>query len=125
MDLRLTANPCSPLSLAKGDSFRKAPSSVDPIIWNLGQVLQEFIQEVILNFLTFHDFIIDSSSLDVEYQSSVWTRLRVTSIRVSLDFFGHNIVMSIHQPFTHPPPSPTREHAAADNLQTVIPGIHG
>ena len=25
----------------------------------------------------------------------------------------------------HTPPSPTRGHAAADNLQTVMPGIHG
>ena len=25
----------------------------------------------------------------------------------------------------HPPPSPTRGHAAWDNLQTVMPGIHG
>ena len=51
-DLRLPANPCSPLSIAKGESFRKAPSSVDPIIRNLGQVLKE----VTLDFLAFIAF---------------------------------------------------------------------
>ena len=35
-DLRLPVNPCSSLSIVKGDSFRKAPSSVDPITRNLG-----------------------------------------------------------------------------------------
>ena len=47
-------------------------------------------------------------------------------IRVAFILFcTHNGVIEIHQPCPHPPPSPTRGHAAADNLQSVMPGIHG
>ena len=33
--------------------------------------------------------------------------------------------MKVHQPCPHPPPSPTRGHAAAANHQTAMSGIHG
>ena len=33
--------------------------------------------------------------------------------------------MSIRQLCPHPPRSPTNGHAATDNHQTVMPGIHG
>ena len=78
-DLRLPVNPCSPLSIAKGDRFCKAPSMVEPIIRNHGQVLTE----VILDFFTFCGCIIYSSSNAVESETLVWVPL----IGFSLDLF--------------------------------------
>ena len=39
--------------------------------------------------------------------------------------YTHILVFKVHQPCPHPPSSPIRGHAAADNHQTVMPGIHG
>ena len=41
---------------------------------------------------------------------------------INVCFFRHIVFMSIRQPC---PRSPTRGHAAADNHQTVMPGVHG
>ena len=45
-DLRLPTNPYSPLSVAKGDSLCKVPSSVDLITRNRGQVLTDVILDL-------------------------------------------------------------------------------
>ena len=87
--------------------------------------LDQFCEEITLDFFTeFEDFL-DSSPEGEQSETSVWTLLRVPSELLLYIYFGtHNGVIDIHQPCPHPPPSPKRGHAAADNLQTVMPGIH-
>ena len=106
--------------MANGDNLVKAPSSMELMTRNLDQ----FLEEITLDFFTEFEHFLDSSSEDEKSETLVWTL--DGPIRVAFILFcTHNGVIEIHQPCPHPPPSPTRGHAAADNLQTVMPGIHG
>ena len=99
--------------MTNGDNLVKAPSSMELMTRNRDQ----FFEEITLDFFTeFEDFL-DSSSEHEKSETSAWTLLRVFC------FGTHNGVIEIHQPCPHPPPSPTRGHAAADNLQTAMVDI--
>ena len=60
------AKPTSPFCMAKGDNFFKAPSSVELMMRNLGQVLE------VVTFV-FFVYVIDSSSVEEKSPTSVWT----------------------------------------------------
>ena len=62
----------------------------------------------------------DSSSEDVVRNLGV-DPFQGPIISIVFTNCAHSILIKVHQP----PPSPIRGHAAADNHQTVMPGIHG
>ena len=75
---------------------------------------------------SYQSICFDSSSDIEESETSVRIRfLRVPSVWLFVIFWDILNCLWIHQPCPHPPPSPKRGHAAADNIQTYMPGKHG
>ena len=70
-DFGSPAKPTIAFWTANGDNLVKAPSSVELIMRNLGQLVE-------ITFVLFSDFV-DSSSEDDKPETSVWTLFRVPS----------------------------------------------